>query len=119
MYIRDLELEVPGMSQDVRVARLARTRAIIADAIAGRRHPHLVIQPQLLIPTRPGPKPYFFVSPDYMVWEPLRRAFIPGDAKSFVVRHNEVDPGDLERTRLQQAAQVLGLRHEFGRHDAA
>jgi hypothetical protein len=119
MYIRDLEQEVPGISQDVRVARLTRTRAIIADALAARPHPHVVIQPQFLIPTSPGPKPYFFVSPDYMVWEPSRQAFMPGDAKSFVVRHNEVDPGDLERTRLQQASQVLGLRHEFGRHDAA
>jgi hypothetical protein len=119
MYIRDLEQEVPGISQDVRVQRLARTRAIISDALAGRPHPHVVIQPQFLIPTRPGPKPYFFVSPDYMVWEPSRQAFINGDAKSFVVRHNEVDPGDLERTRLQLASQVLGLRHEFGRHNAA
>jgi hypothetical protein len=119
MYIRDLEQEVPGISQDVRVVRLKRTRAIIGDALAGRPHPHVVIQPQFLIPTSPGPKPYFFVSPDYMVWEPSRRAFISGDAKSFVVRHHEVDPGDLERTRLQLASQVLGLRHEFARHGAA
>jgi hypothetical protein len=118
-HVRDLEQELPGATQDIRVSRLKRTRAIIADAIQGRGRPFLVIQPQLLIPTNPGPKPYFFVAPDYMVWVPSRKAFLPGDAKSFVVRDNVVDQNDLERTRLQMASQIIGLRHEFGLHGRA
>ena len=116
-HVRDLEQEVPGTTQDVRVTRLKRTRNIIADALRREGRPVLVVQPQLLVPTQPGQRPYFFVAPDYMVWVPDRGVFLPGDAKSFVVRDNVVDESDLERTRLQMASQVVGLRHEFARHD--
>jgi len=102
----------PGTKDDARIARLSATRKILSKG-ADSGGPHLVIQPQLLVPTKPGQRPYFFVSPDIMVFDPRVGAYIAGDLKSFVVRENEVAAGDLERVRLQLAAQNLGLRHEY------
>lgn len=118
--VRDLPMEIPGERMDSRVKRLQRTREIVKAAVEERNHPQLVIQPQLLIPTAStGKSPQLYIAPDFMAWSPDAKAFIPGDAKSFVVRDNQVEPGDLERARLQLASQVLAMRHEFGRHHAA
>jgi hypothetical protein len=92
---------------------------MIGDSVAGIEFPHLLIQAQLLIPTQPGPRPYFFVAPDILVWSAEHGRYIPGDLKSFVVRENEVDPGDLARVRLQLGAQALALAHEYHRIDPA
>jgi hypothetical protein len=43
---------------------------------------------------------------------------MPGEIKSFIVRDNAVEPGDLERTRLQAAVEILALRAEFEIHKA-
>jgi hypothetical protein len=93
------------------------TRKLLADRTTGWLAPHLLIQPQLLIPTQPGQRPYFFVAPDILVWSHEHRRYLPGDLKSFVVRENEVDATDLARVRLQLGAQALALRHEYHRID--
>ncbi len=117
--VRNLLDDHPGAKEDARIARLRVTRKLIADSVAGREAPHLLIQSQLLIPTQPGPRPYFFVAPDILVWSAEYQRYLPGDLKSFVVRENEVAPGDLARTRLQLGAQALALTHEYHRLDPA
>ncbi len=113
MTVRNLMDSYPGGKEEARVARLRITRTILRDAAAGRAAPQLIIQPQLLLPTRPGPRPYFFIAPDYMVRSPATGLYIPGDLKSFIVRENEIAASDLARVRLQLGAQVLALRHEY------
>jgi hypothetical protein len=113
VIVRNLIDDYPGTKNDARVARLRITRSIIADDIAGRPVPDIIIQPQLLLPTRPGPRPYFFVAPDLLVHSPQYGVFLPGDLKSFVVRENEISKSDLARVRLQLGAHVLALRHEY------
>jgi hypothetical protein len=115
--VRNLLDDHPGTKEDARVARLRVTRQILAASMKGQTFPHILIQPQLLIPTDPGPRPYFFVSPDLLVWSAQDRLYVPGDLKSFVVRENEVAKGDLARVRLQLAANSLGLAHEYCRID--
>lgn len=113
VVVRNLIDDHPGTKNDARIARLRITRGILADSRAGRPTPDIVIQPQLVLPTRPGPRPYFFVAPDLLVRSPQHGIYLPGDLKSFVVRENEVSKGDLARVRLQLGAHVLALRHEY------
>lgn len=115
--VRNLFDDYPGTKDDARIARLRITRGILADAVGGRPAPEIVIQPQLLIPTSPGPRPYFFIAPDLLVRSPGDGVYLPGDLKSFIVRENEVAKGDLARVRLQLGAQVLALMHEYDRID--
>lgn len=115
--VRNLLDDNPGTKDDARIARLRITRGILADAQAGRSAPHIIVQPQLLLPTKPGPKPFFFITPDLLVRSAETGLYVPGDLKSFIVRENEVSPGDLARVRLQLGAQVLALRHEYDRID--
>jgi hypothetical protein len=107
----------PGSKDDARVARLRITRGILKDSLEGRVAPHLIIQPQLLVPTKPGPRPYFFIAPDVLVWMQQYGLYVPADLKSFVVRENEVSRADLARVRLQLGAQSLALMHEYDRLD--
>jgi hypothetical protein len=107
----------PGTKEDARIARLRVTRKFLVDSIAGRTAPHILIQPQLLVTTSPGQRPYFFISPDILVWSHEFGRYLPGDLKSFVVRENEVEASDLARTRLQLGAQALALGHEYHRID--
>jgi hypothetical protein len=117
--VRNLTDDYPGTKDDGRIARLNITRAILADSIHGGIVPHIIVQPQLLIPTSPGPQPYFFIAPDLLVWSARHGCYLPGDLKSFIVRENEVARGDLARVRLQLGAHVLALRHEYHRLDPA
>ncbi len=117
--VRNLTDDYPGMKDDARIARLNITRSILADSIHAGVVPHIIVQPQLLIPTSPGPRPYFFIAPDLLVWSARLGCYLPGDLKSFIVRENEVARGDLARVRLQLGAQVLALRHEYHRIDPA
>ena len=114
---RNLFDDYPGTKNDALIARLRVTRGILKDAAAGKAVPHILIQPQLLIPTSPGPRPYFFIAPDLLVRNPATGIYLPGDLKSFIVRENEVAASDLSRVRLQLGAQVLALSHEYHRLD--
>ena len=115
--VRNLMDDYPGTKEDARIARLKRTRDILKSSPSANS-PHLVIQPQLLVPTKPGQRPYFFLAPDFLVWSRAHQCYVVGDLKSFVVRENEVKPSDLARVRLQLGAQCLALRHEYDRIDA-
>lgn len=117
--VRNLTDDYPGTKDDARIARLNITRSILTQSTHGGIVPHIIVQPQLLIPTSPGPRPYFFIAPDLLVWSARLGCFLPGDLKSFIVRENEVAKGDLARVRLQLGAQVLALRHEYHRIDPA
>jgi hypothetical protein len=111
--VRNLLDDNPGTKDDARIRRLALTRRILADQATGRDCPDIVIQPQGLLPTRPGLKPYFFVSADALVLSQATGHYMVCDLKSFVVRENEVAPTDLARVRLQLAAQHLALLHDY------
>jgi hypothetical protein len=115
--VRNLLDDYPGTKDDARVARLRITRQLLADSLAGRQAPHLIIQPQLLVPTNPGPRPYFFIAPDVLAWSQQHGVYVPADLKSFIVRENEVSRADLARVRLQLGAQSLALMHEYDRLD--
>jgi hypothetical protein len=117
VIVRNLLDEYPGTKDDARIARLRITRGILSAAHTGAPSPHIIVQPQLLLPTRPGPKPYFFIAPDVLVLSPADGVYLPGDLKSFVVRENEIAKGDLARVRLQLGAQVLAVQHEYHRLD--
>jgi len=118
IMVRNFLDDFPGTKDDARIARLSRTRTILKASLEGGA-PHLLIQPQLLIPTKPGQRPYFFLAPDFMVWSAEHQCYVVGDLKSFVVRENEVEPSDLSRVRLQLGAQSLALRHEYDRLDGS
>jgi hypothetical protein len=115
MWVRDFSQEVPGPPTTMRAQRLVRVRRIIEDLAAGRPVPQLLIQPQLRLPTGLGRLDFEHISPDYMVFDPAAGMYVPGEEKSFVVRDNVADPGDLDLTRRQAACQILGLRAEAGR----
>jgi hypothetical protein len=66
--VRNLTDDYPGSKDDARIARLDITRTVLAGSIHGGIAPHIIVQPQLLIPTSPGPRPYFFIAPDLLVW---------------------------------------------------
>jgi hypothetical protein len=119
VVVRNLMDEYPGSKEDARIARLNITRAILRASVQGQPGPHIIVQPQLLIPTSPGPRPYFFIAPDLLVWSARHGTYLPSDLKSFIVRENEVAKGDLARVRLQLGAQVLALRHEYHRIDSS
>lgn len=119
IYVRNLDDEVPGNRESVRIARYRRTLDIIADSIEGRRHPELIVHPELLLPVAGTNTGYLWVEPDFVAWDDRRGIYVPGDEKSFVVQENDVDPGDLERTRLQIGAQILALRHLYSKHGRA
>lgn len=114
MVVRDFEQEVPGPRHHFRAMRLYRMRRILADLAAGRDVPHLIIQPQLLLPTGPGSDDWIHVSPDFMVLDPQLMIYLPGEEKSFIVREAGSDPGDLDLTRRQAGAQLIALRAEAG-----
>lgn len=111
--VRNLFDDFPGTKDDARVGRLRITRRLLKDSLAAREAPHIIIQPQLLVPTKPGPRPYFFIAPDVLVWSQQHGIYVPGDLKSFVVRENEVSRADLARVRLQLGVQSLALMHEY------
>jgi hypothetical protein len=115
MWVRDFAQEVPGPPTTMRAQRLVRTRRIIEDLAADRPVPQLLIQPQLRLPTGPERLDFEHISPDYMVLDPAAGMYVPGEEKSFVVRDNVADPGDLDLTRRQAAAQILALRSEAER----
>lgn len=115
MWVRDFSQEVPGPPTTMRAQRLVRMRRIIDDLAAGRPVPQLLIQPQLRLPTGPGRMDFEHISPDYMVFDPAVEMYVPGEEKSFVVRDNVADPGDLDLTRRQAACQILALRAEARR----
>lgn len=108
MVVRNFAEEVPGPPDTMRSQRLHRMRHVLNDLADGKDVPHLLIQPQLVLPTGDGQSE--FVSPDFMVWDPGVRMYVPGEEKSFIVRGGVVESQDLDLTRRQAAAQVLGLR---------
>jgi hypothetical protein len=113
MVVRNFADEVPGPVDTMRAVRLSRTRRVLRDLVAGLEVPHVLIQPQLSLPTG-SPGSFEYVSPDFAVLDLRRRFYVPGEEKSFIVRDNVADPADLDLTRRQAAAQILALRFEAG-----
>jgi hypothetical protein len=112
MAVRDFGEEIPGPPTTMRTLRLTRTRRILGDLAAGREVPQLLIQPQLALATGSGPLQHVFVSPDFMVLDSAAGSYVPGEEKSFILRDNVAEPGDLDLTRRQAGAQILALRAE-------
>jgi len=110
MFVRNFDDELPGGKESTRIARYSRTKRIFSDLAAGQQVPDLLIHPQFMLPVKGSAKGYFWIEPDFAWFDPHAQMYVPGDLKSFVVQDNDVDPGDLERARLQIAAQILALR---------
>lgn len=110
MFVRNFDDELPGGNERTRIARYSRTKRVFADLAAGTQVPDLLIHPQFLLPVKGSAKGYFWIEPDFAWFDAVARMYVPGDLKSFVVQENDVDPGDLERARLQIGSQILALR---------
>lgn len=115
MWVRNFGEEIPGPPEEMRAMRLHRTRRILSDLAGGGRVPELLIQPQLRLHTGPGDRDFEHVSPDFMVLDPRGPMYRIGEEKSFIARAGVAEPGDLDLTRRQAAAGILGLRHEASR----
>lgn len=109
MYVRNFAEEIPGPPNHMRAHRLARMREILRDLEAGREVPDLLIEPQLVLPSR-GLKPDIYIGPDFMVLDKKSRIYVPGELKSFITRENVAEPADKDLTRRQAGAQILALR---------
>jgi hypothetical protein len=109
MWVRNFAEEIPGPPSQLSAKRFVRMREILQDLKKGNRVPDLLIEPQLIVPSR-GMKPDIFVRPDFMVLSPSQNIYMPGELKSFITRENVAEPGDKDLTRRQAGAQVLGLR---------
>jgi hypothetical protein len=109
MTVRNFDDEVPGNRPRVQGQRLTRMRNILADLANGKEVPHLLVHPQLALPTSTGTDRQY-ITPDFMVFDPQRRMYVPGEEKSFIARERIVESEDLDLTRRQAAAQVLSLR---------
>lgn len=115
MTVRNLAEEVPGPPLTMRAARLTRTRRMLQEIVSSEPQWQLIVQPQLRLHVGPLPNDFEYVSPDFMVWDPSVRMYVPGEMKSFIARDEVAEPGDLDPTRRQAAAQVLALADECNR----
>lgn len=112
IWVRNLEDEEPGGHEINRLRRAQRTMAILRDHLEGKRTPEILIQPQLTLTVYGlAKRERVFIAPDVLYLDRSTGRYRPADLKSFVVRGNQVAPGDLERSRLQLAIQSLAL-HE-------
>jgi len=112
IWVRNMEDEEPGGRETSRIRRWRSTLAILGDHIAGRPSAQILIQPQLHV--QAGglvDKPGFWIAPDILFFDRDAGMYRPADLKSFVVRGNQVEPADLERSRLQVGIQSIAL-HE-------
>ncbi len=115
MWVRNFGEEIPGPPGEMRAMRIHRTRLILRDLTRGAGVPELLIQPQLRLRTGPGDRDFEHVSPDFMVLDPRVSMYVVGEEKSFIARAGVAEPGDLDLTRRQAAAGILGLRYEASR----
>jgi hypothetical protein len=115
MVVRNFADELPGPSTGIRAQRLHRMRLILRDLAEGREVPHLLIQPQLVLPIGPERSDVEYISPDFMVLDSRTGIYRPGEEKSFIIRDGVADRADLDGTRRQAAAQILGLQAEARR----
>ena len=109
MWTRNFAEEIPGPPTTMRAARLHRISAIFRDLVAGKPVPELLVQPQLRIPIRPEAKYYEYIAPDFMVFDPERRIYLPGELKSFAERDGVASRADLDLPRRQAGVQVIAL----------
>lgn len=115
MWVRNFGEEIPGPPTEMRAMRLHRSRSVLRDLVAGRKVPELLVQPQLRLRTGPGDRDFEHVSPDFVVLDPRAAMYVVGEEKSFIARAGVAEPGDLDLTRRQAAAGILGLRQEASR----
>ena len=111
LTVRNFDDEVPGTG-DAR--RLHRTRGVFDDLAQGRPVPDILIQAHLEL-VAPRAAARWIVKPDLLVLDRGRNRYVPGDAKSFIVRDGVGAPGDLRGTRLQIAVAIVALDAEMER----
>lgn len=109
MWSRNFAEEIPGPPTTMRAARLHRLSLVFRDLAAGKPVPELLIQPQLRIPIRPQVKYFEYIAPDFMVLDPGRRMYLPGELKSFAERDGVASRADLDLPRRQAGVQVIAL----------
>jgi hypothetical protein len=113
--VRDLRREVLGTRPAALAERNRRTRAILADLLAGRSVPDVLIQPPLQL--RWSGREWGLLVPDALILDRASAAYLPLEAKGFVSVDGVVAPGDRAPLRLQAATQILALDAELRRLD--
>lgn len=111
LTVRNFDDELPGAGEGRRVYR---TRRVFDDLARGDPVPDILVQAHLEL-WAPGGTVRWVVKPDLLVLDREGRHYIPGDAKSFIVRDGVGAPGDLRGTRLQVAVALLALELEMNR----
>ncbi|MEO8287115.1 MAG: hypothetical protein ABI670_11850 [Chloroflexota bacterium] len=94
---------------------LAAMRRILTRLRDGMPVPHLIIQPQLLLPV--GEHDARYISPDFMllVGAGRDRRYICGEIKSHILQEGMAAPPDRQRARLQAAVETMALQAELDR----
>jgi len=117
MVVRNFVDEFPGPINRIHAVRLHRVRRILRDLRAGRPVPHLLIQPTLALNVIDAEFGAFYISPDFLGFDPAIGMYRVGELKSFIQRDRaSLDPEDLDNTRRQSAIGILALMDEAARH---
>jgi hypothetical protein len=115
MWSRNFAEEIPGPPTTMRAGRLHRLAQIFRDLAEDKPVPELLVQPQLRIPIRPEVKYFEYIAPDFMVLDPERKMYLPGELKSFAERDGVASRADLDLPRRQAGVQVIALAALAGR----
>src|SRR5215207_1798774 len=114
-WLRDLRLEVPDTQSEAVRERCHRTQSILADLLAGRRVPDLLLQPALQLSW--GGIDWGHIVPDALVLDRRQQQFVPFETKGYIGIDGVITPGERTALRLQAAIEVLALRSELARLD--
>jgi hypothetical protein len=111
--VLNLQAEAPGGGRAAMYRRLRRTREVLADLVAGRAVPDLLIQPQLRVPVAGSAELAMLIAPDAMVLDRERWMYVPVEIKSFMVRDGVLAADDRDTARRQAAVEIAALRAEL------
>ena len=115
VVIRDFSQEFPGPIKILHAVRLHRFRTILKAVKDGKLYevPDIIVQATVAIDVLGGSRGCLYLSPDMIVFDRRDRTFRVGEFKSFIVRKKNIEPKDLDNTRRQTAAGILGLADEL------
>jgi hypothetical protein len=115
-WVRDLRQEVPDTQPEAIQERGRRTRGVLANLLAGRRVPDLLLQPVLQLSWHDVD--WGQIIPDALIFDRVQQHFVPLETKGYVSIDGIITPGERVALRLQAAVEVLALRSELRRLDS-
>jgi hypothetical protein len=118
VWCRNFDDELYGSQFDrlgggIQAQRLHRTRNVLRDLAAGKDVPEVLIHAQLSLDIQDVKTIYPI--PDLLVLNRSAGVYLPGELKSFMLRDDVGDPGDLDTTRRQLGVYDLALEQELSR----